>query len=112
MNVLFNNPEEFVQELQLMQGLFAPPILRISHRQRRSDGPYSHQSVVATVLVAPVRGGNQIVRLDAYCGQRWGEGFAADGETIEKAKKIEADLRAAAAALELEVRGGVYEECS
>jgi len=60
--------------------------------------------VVATYAV-----GGQIVRLDRFCGEDWGNEFESSAETIAIAKKVENKIRAVCKKLNIAVRAGILE---
>lgn len=100
--VIFNDPDEFLEELRRDRDRVDRQILRLTVRRRYGE-PFVVVSVVATARVE-----GMLVKLE----HRVGEAFAGD----EKANGLAAKTRLvldkvsdAAKALGLDVRAGVYE---
>jgi len=105
MAVLFNSPEEFLEELSKDKDEIYRKIVRITYLSRPSkvSPNISHLSVVATARVA-----GETYRLERYCGDIW-RIEEQDRSVQEKAKAAFYELRVGCHKLGLEVRAGTYE---
>lgn len=103
--VRFNHVEEFLDELRTEEARnsVADNLIRLTHSYRRGT-PFTAVVLIATFI----NGAGQIVRLDRFCGEYFGEHDAT--AVNAKADELADKVRATAAELELEVRTGVFEE--
>lgn len=101
--ILFHHPDEFVEEL----GKSPSPddaIVRLTCMHRSRAVNLTHLCVVSTF----VRRG-QVVRLDYFAGELWPEELTEQNKrTNDRAAVVEDKIRAAAKALVLEVRAGLF----
>jgi len=105
MAVLFNSPEEFLEELSKDKDEVYRKIVRITYLSRPSKASpnISHLSVVATARVA-----GEIYRLERYCGDIW-RIEEQDKPVRDKAVAALTQLEEGCTKLGLEVRAGTYE---
>ncbi|MHB8084381.1 MAG: hypothetical protein ACYDHZ_00950 [Dehalococcoidia bacterium] len=118
MIVLFNKPEEFIEELrkefpEVSDGVKShslpknPEILRITSMfSSKGSTPGSKVSLVATTKMQSVPG--DILRLEYFCGESWGEP-AIDNKVFERARVARVAMEALAKELNLEIRAGILE---
>jgi len=102
--IKFNDPGEFIQELQRME--LARPIVRLTCLRRNSE-KYSPLTFVFVVVTTKAADGD-ILRLEHYGGQLWGH-KPEDEKTWAYITKVDAQIRKACQDLALEVRAGVLE---
>lgn len=101
-NVNFNDPDEFLEEVRKDTDRIERRILRLTVRRRYAQ-PFVHVAVVATAVV-----GNTVVHLEHRIGEAFFGDENADGLTTKTQAALD-KLTEAAKALGLEVRAGVYE---
>ena len=104
MIVKFNSPAEFLEELKWLNNNVK--VVRVARLERTSrvSPNITHWSIVATC-----RNGDEIIRLDRYCGDYWGNDDPNSEETRRHVKEVMATLEQGCDALGVEVRGGIYE---
>lgn len=103
--VRFNQVEEFLEELAKDKDHIERGIVRLTnlYRPSRQVPSIQHLSVVATMRV-----GRDIIRLEVYCGDLWH--LDRDQPVLDRAKALHTTLEEGCARLGLEVRAGVLEE--
>lgn len=102
--VKFNDPDEFLEELDSDMGKVERNIIRLTHLLRPSklSPNINHLQVIATVKVM-----GEVLRLECYCGDTWGmEGQ--DKTVLDKADAILKKIKEYCAG-RLDVRSGVFE---
>lgn len=113
MKVRSTDPDEFLSELQVATPN-TEPVLRatVQHQLDRETRAFAHLTVVATYLrqvgeetISPPL----VVRLESYSGADWGPEFEPRPKARKRAEELLDRLTAAANALGLECRPGVYE---
>lgn len=107
--VLFNDPEEFIKELQLNRTHMRLPIVRLTQQFEQSGAlPITHVRVLASYLFDQADYVH-LVRLKRPCGEVMaGEPFDQTGAG-KRAAKVIAQVEAAAAELDLQVRAGEFQ---
>jgi len=105
MKVKFNNPDEFIEEMEKDGQRISRNIVRLTTMRRISEkiSALHFVSVIATYRV-----GDEIIELDAYCGNEWTN--KADDKVWNKVKEIYDKIQKACERLNLEVRAGFYEK--
>ena len=89
---------------------------RTNHVQHTVEVAYQHHIFVAGYIETQFDPGRQpdthrrLIELRAYCGRHWGNDPTIDARTSARTEALLAQLDAAAQALGLEVRAGVFEE--
>lgn len=117
----FNSPDEYLEELKShMYRRFLTPrserpgdfangnVTCVRLTNMFTPSPLAPNirlvNVVATHVVA-----GQIVRLDCFCGDDWGENFEPTKKTHERAEAVHKKIREVCADLHIEVRAGIFE---
>lgn len=101
--VIFNHPDEFIEELGRDEGRTDDGIVRVTGVRRMTRlHPLAHYALVATFL----RRG-QVVRLDCYCGDLCPHMDEENAKTVAKSKEQGDKVHAAAERLGLDVRSGI-----
>lgn len=112
MKLRFNNPDEFLAELQSSPPN-SEPILRATIRRQldRQTGVHRHVTVVASYLrcLAGDYPLTVVVLLETYQGEDWGREFPVTTTTLDQAKALLDRLQETAVGLRLQFRSGIYE---
>jgi|SRR2546426_3013631 len=110
--VKFNSHEEFIAEVAKDAGNVERGIVRVTQEVSMTKmAPLRRLTVLATAVVVQREVERQLIRLERYCGELWGDGFSEmDKKTHEQAEQtislIERNLKQCG----LEIRAGVIEE--
>ena len=106
MIVKFNDPKEFGRELDedCLRG-DAPDILRLTKETRPSG--YSPNVVYLTVIATFKNHDNDVVRLEDYAGELWGNANI-DDPVIKKSEEDVAFIEKVCKRLKVQVRAGVF----
>jgi hypothetical protein len=107
--VKFNEPDEFIQELQkdYPDRYGGRPIIRLTGLIKNARLlPIRHLYLAASIINPR----DQIVKLEKYCGDLWGSNTKSDQDSRARYDELYGMVKKAAEDLNLEVRGGVFEE--
>lgn len=105
--VKFNAVEEFCAEIENDAQEIDRRIVRTTDVSRISSMTPNIRHILA---VASYSVGEQVVRLECYCGDVWGINQEMDKKVFEKAEQIHQTVASTCEALELQNRAGVLEE--
>lgn len=103
--VKFNSPAEFVEELKADAEKVDRGIVRVTQQFASSN---LSPNVRSASIVATARIGDQIIRLDRYCGDLWGMD-SADEAVQRKLSDVMMFIDNAVTSFGLTVRPGVIE---
>jgi len=107
MIVKFNDPKEFLEEMEKDRDEIDRRIVRLT--TLRTPSKQVHSIYLYTV-VATYRRGDEIVRLEKFCGDYWHDINTKGNEKTEQNIKATYEiLEEGIRKLGLEVRGGTYE---
>ena len=101
--VKFNFQDEFIEELK--KARLEQPIVRLTNLERQEAIPLRSLFVVSTAKAAD----GDIIKLEHFLGILWNND-SQDKKVWQRAENIHSEIKEACQSLELEVRGGVFEE--
>jgi len=107
MIVRFNATEEFLEEMEKDRTEIERGVVRLTTLMRADS---KTPGITHYLVLATYRRGDEIVKLEHYCGWLWQSSVEAERAEVEKKRdKVYEALEAKAKELALELRGGVFE---